>query len=106
MQIIEEEEKKVDVCYPAMLKHWVEQATPTWYTLVEALESKVMGRSDIAGNIQSQYNVVNQPSGKGSHLCSQVWQVFIVCVRLLFTLWISCRRLYCERGEKGYVGSS
>ena len=71
-----------------MLKHWVEQATPTWSTLIEALQSKVISRSDIAGKIQSEYNIAKEPSGKGSHLCSQL----IVCIQLLFTLYeLLCR---------------
>ena len=46
---------RVEDCYPAMLKHWVEQTTPTWSTLIEALESEVIGRSDIAGEIRSHH---------------------------------------------------
>ena len=40
-----------------MLKHWVEQTTPTWSTLIEALESEVIGRSDIAGEIRSHHKI-------------------------------------------------
>ena len=52
----------MDDCHPAMLKHWVEQATPTWSSLVEALESTVMGRSDIASEIKTQHKVVKKES--------------------------------------------
>ena len=63
--------ERVDDCYPAMLKHWVEQTTPTWSTLVEALESNVIGHSDIAGEIRSQYKIVTRDSTeKGINIVS------------------------------------
>ena len=59
--------ERVDDCHPVMFKYWVEQATPTWSTLVEALESNVMDRRDIACEIRSQYNIVSRDStGKGT----------------------------------------
>ena len=45
-----------------MLKHWIEQAIPNWSDLVEALESNVMDRSDIASEIRSQHEVLKKES--------------------------------------------
>ena len=73
MQIIRKENmNRVDDCHHVMLKYWMamEQATPTWSALIEALESEVMGRRDIAREIQSQYNIVKrESSGRGSKCC-------------------------------------
>ena len=57
-KISRENKYRVDDCYPAMLKHWVEQGTPTWSGLAEALESNVMHRNDIASDIRSEYKIV------------------------------------------------
>ena len=40
-----------------MLKYWVEKATPMWSTLIEALESNIIGHSDISIEIQFQYKM-------------------------------------------------
>ena len=48
----------MDDCHHFMLKHWVEQAIPTWSYLVEALESNVINRRDIASDIRSKYKIV------------------------------------------------
>ena len=75
---------RVDDCYPAMLKHWVEQATPTLYTLIEALESNVIGRSDLAGEIQSQYKIVARDSTEKSN------SIFSCTASLVITAFACC----------------
>ncbi len=43
-------------CLTAMLEHWLTQTDPlpSWYTLIEALRSPVLGREDIALKIETK----------------------------------------------------
>ncbi len=43
-------------CLTAMLEHWLTQTDPlpSWYTLIEALRSPVLGREDIASKIETK----------------------------------------------------
>ncbi|XP_064390037.1 uncharacterized protein LOC135337940 isoform X3 [Halichondria panicea] len=50
---IKADHKEVNQCFTAMLQCWLSQTSPppTWATLIEALNSTVIGRQDIANNI-------------------------------------------------------
>ncbi len=53
LQEIKADHKEVNQCFTAMLQCWLSQTSPppTWATLIEALNSTVIGRQDIANNI-------------------------------------------------------
>ena len=53
-QAIESDYRFVDVCFHAVLRHWVRRTSPplTWTALVRALKSPVINRRDIAERIQ------------------------------------------------------
>ena len=53
-QAIESDYRFVDVCFHAVLRHWVRRTSPplTWTALVRALKSPVINRGDIAERIQ------------------------------------------------------
>ena len=55
MQEIKADHKKVNQCFRVMLQCWLSQTSPppTWATLIEALNSKVIGRQDVASKIGS-----------------------------------------------------
>ncbi len=54
MQKIEKNYRWVDVCFEAMLTHWVKRSSPppSWSTLVRALKSPAIARGDIATSIK------------------------------------------------------
>ena len=54
-QAIESDYRFVDVCFHAVLRHWVRRTSPplTWTALVRALKSPVINRGDIAEEIES-----------------------------------------------------
>ena len=54
-QAIESDYRFVDVCFHAVLRHWVRRTSPplTWTALVRALKSPVINRRDIAEEIES-----------------------------------------------------
>ena len=54
-QAIESDYRFVDVCFHAVLRHWVRKTSPplTWTALVRALKSPVINRKDIAEEIES-----------------------------------------------------
>ena len=72
-QAIESDYRFVDVCFHAVLRHWVRRTSPplTWTALVRALKSPVINRVDIAEEIES----------------TQVREQYVYCtvVRLIFT---------------------
>ena len=53
-QAIESDYRFVDVCFHAVLRHWVRRTSPplTWTALVRALKSPVINRGDIAEEIE------------------------------------------------------
>ena len=54
-QAIESDYHFVDVCFHAVLRHWVRRTSPplTWTALVRALKSPVINRGDIAREIEA-----------------------------------------------------
>ena len=54
-QAIESDYHYVDVCFHAVLKHWVRRTSPPlmWTAIVRALKSPVINRRDIAEDIES-----------------------------------------------------
>ena len=54
-QAIESDYRFVDVCFHAVLRHWVRRTSPplTWTALVRALKSPVMDRKDVARGIEA-----------------------------------------------------
>ena len=54
-QAIESDYRFVDVCFHAVLRHWVRRTSPplTWTALVRALKSPVINRGDIAEEIEN-----------------------------------------------------
>ena len=54
-QAIESDYRFVDVCFHAVLRHWVRRTSPPlmWTALVRALKSPVINRGDIAEEIES-----------------------------------------------------
>ncbi len=57
LQEIKADYKEVNQCFTAMLQCWLSQTSPppTWATLIEALNSKVIGRQGIANKIGSDF---------------------------------------------------
>ena len=54
-QAFESDYRFVDVCFHAVLRHWVRRTSPplTWTALVRALKSPVINRGDIAEKIEA-----------------------------------------------------
>ena len=60
-QAIESDYRFVDICFHAVLKHWVRRTSPPlmWTALVRALKSPVINRGDIAERIQPKLVSIN-----------------------------------------------
>ena len=57
LDAIESESNEVDKCFRKMLQLWLKKCTPSWESLVKALQGPMVGHLQLARSIADEHNI-------------------------------------------------